>query len=57
MSMKSDLTKETAVENDDDYEKVVEEVEDEKYGRKRFIVRKVKKQKVEDYGDDGTGTI
>ncbi len=39
--MQTDLSKETIPENDDDYEKVVEEVEDEKYGRKRFIVRKV----------------
>lgn len=39
------MSKETIPENDDDYEKVVEEVEDEKYGRKRFVVRKVLKAK------------
>ncbi|EAR87431.1 zinc finger, matrin type 2 (macronuclear) [Tetrahymena thermophila SB210] len=57
MSMKDDLTKEEIPENDANYEKVVEEVFDEKYGRKKFIVKKVLKQKQKDEDIDGTNTI
>ncbi|KAL4494127.1 hypothetical protein ABPG72_016083 [Tetrahymena utriculariae] len=57
MSMKDDLAKEEIPDNDDNYEKIVEEVFDEKYGRKKFIVKKVLKQKQKDEDIDGTNTI
>ena len=41
--MNDDLTKETIPENDDEYDKIVEEEFDEKSGRNKFIVRRVKK--------------
>ncbi|KAL4465981.1 hypothetical protein ABPG74_004218 [Tetrahymena malaccensis] len=57
MSMKDDLSKEVIPDNDDNYEKIVEEVFDEKYGRKKFIVKKVLKQKQKEDDIDGTNTI